>query len=251
MAATLALRNLSLCHGERVLVKDISLDLAGGEVRVLMGPNGAGKSSLLKAIAGHPDYRPSAGQILLDGVDIKELPPEERSRRGIFLAFQHPVDLPGVSIGQLLKSARQARLGPDETLDVVAFYRELYGALESLSVDRSWANRSANDGFSGGERKRCELLQILLLKPFFILLDEIDSGLDVDGTALVANVLCRLREAGTGILLVTHSRRLLDALTPDGVSVLRDGRLVRSGGAELAAEVERDGFLAIAGERNG
>jgi Fe-S cluster assembly ATP-binding protein len=247
----LSLQNLSLRQGENILIENVSFDIDGGGLHVLMGPNGAGKSSLLKAIAGHPDYRPFAGQILLNNVPINNFLPEERSRRGIFLAFQNPIDLPGVSVAQLLKSARQARLPPGEVFDVISFYNEFYEALGSLSMDRSWANRSVNEGFSGGERKRCELLQILLLKPAFILLDEIDSGLDVDALGLVGKTLRRLREAGTGILLVTHSRKLLDFLAPDSVLILHGGRLTGSGGPELAIEVERRGFQMFAKERNG
>ncbi|MDR0340254.1 MAG: Fe-S cluster assembly ATPase SufC [Puniceicoccales bacterium] len=250
MAGTLSLLNLSIKYGELALVEDVSLDVGAGRLCVLMGPNGAGKSSLLKAIAGHPDFLLSAGKILLNGIEINNLPPEERSRRGIFLAFQNPIDLPGVSVAQLLKGARQARLQAGETFDVISFYGELYTALGSLSMDRSWANRSVNEGFSGGERKRCELLQILLLKPSFVLLDEIDSGLDVDALVLVGEALRRLRETGTGILLVTHSRKLLEILVPDGVAVLQEGRIVRSGGPELAAEIERHGFQPFTGERH-
>jgi Fe-S cluster assembly ATP-binding protein len=247
MESTLSLRNLSVENGGRTLAEDITLDLRRGQLLALMGPNGAGKSSLLKAIAGHPDYPITAGELLLNGQKINSLAPEERSRLGIFLAFQNPIDLPGVSIAQLLKSARQLRLPPGGCLDVLAFYGELHGAMESLAMERSWTNRSVNEGFSGGERKRCELLQILLLKPSFILLDEIDSGLDVDAMRTVAEVLRKLLGEGSGILLVTHQRKLLDLLTPDRVCVLRGGRLVRSAGMELADELEREGFQAIAG----
>ncbi|MDR3317035.1 MAG: Fe-S cluster assembly ATPase SufC [Puniceicoccales bacterium] len=242
MDGALSLQNVCVDHGDRRLVRDFSLELRPEELRVLMGPNGAGKSSLLKALAGHPDYAISSGSVLLDGFSVAAASPEERARRGLFLAFQSPVALPGISLAQLLRAARQERLLPGKSLDIMAFYGELHGALDALGMDRSWSTRSTNDGFSGGEQKRCELLQILLLKPRYLLLDEIDSGLDVDALRLVVQTLRSLQQEGAGILLVTHYQRLLESLSPDGVHLLQDGSLLRSGGMELARELDVKGF---------
>ncbi|MDR2667886.1 MAG: Fe-S cluster assembly ATPase SufC [Puniceicoccales bacterium] len=241
MGNSLSLIDVSVAGGGKTILDAIDLELRGGQLVALMGPNGAGKSSLLKAISGHPDCCATSGKILLNGEEIGSCTPEERSRRGIFLAFQNPVELPGVTVAQLLKSARQMRLQKDENFDVLGFYDELHGALDGMGMDRSWANRCVNEGFSGGEKKRCELLQIIMLKPAFILLDEIDSGLDVDGIRLVADVLTDLIARGTGILLVTHQGKLLESLHVDNVAVLEKGKISRCGGLELAREIERSG----------
>ncbi|MDR1435836.1 MAG: Fe-S cluster assembly ATPase SufC [Puniceicoccales bacterium] len=238
----LSLDGLSVANGEKTLLSAVSFSVGAGEFAVAIGPNGAGKSSLLRAIAGHPDYAVTAGRLLFGGEEISRLAPEERARRGIFLAFQDPTELPAITIAQLLKAARQARLGAEENFDLLGFYDELHRALDSLSLDRAWANRPVNGGFSGGEKKRCELLQIMLLKPSFLLLDEIDSGLDVDGTRLVGAVLRNQLAGGVGILLVTHSKKLLDLLPVRKVHAINCGRLVRSGGIELVDAVERGGF---------
>jgi Fe-S cluster assembly ATP-binding protein len=239
---TLAVESLTVRCGDRTLVRDFSLKIGAGELHGLLGPNGAGKSSLLKTLAGHPDYIPVSGDCFLDGQPLEALGPDERARRGLFLAFQSPVELPGVSIGQLLRTARQMRLPPGEPLDVLAFYEELYALLEELGLDRNWATRGANEGFSGGEKKRCELLQLLMLRPLVALLDEIDSGLDVDAMGWVARIIQKLRRGGTAIVLVTHHPRFLFPLDPDRVHVMEGGKLVRSGDRELARAVDARGF---------
>lgn len=182
---------------------------------------------------GHPDYAIEEGTVVCDGESLLPLPAELRSMRGLFLAFQSPVELPGVSIAQMLRAAKQLRLPKGETLDVLAFQDELFAALDRLAMERCWANRGVHEGCSGGEKKRCELLQILMLKPRYLLLDEMDSGLDREALQLVAHVLGELRMEGTGILLVTHQRPLLDLLAPNKILMLRGGRLVLSGGVEV------------------
>jgi Fe-S cluster assembly ATP-binding protein len=242
MGKELAIDGLTVVQGGQCRVENFSTTLPAGHVHALLGPNGAGKSSLLRALAGHPDYAVVSGSARCDGESLLELSAELRARQGLFLAFQSPVELPGVTIAQLLRAARQVRLGEGEVLDVLAFHGELLAALDRLSMDHAWANRGTNEGCSGGEKKRCELLQILLLKPRYVLLDEIDSGLDRDALRLVAGVLDELRREGTGILLVTHQKSLLDLLNPDRVLLLRDGKLVRSGGRELLRDWEMGGF---------
>jgi Fe-S cluster assembly ATP-binding protein len=243
MGDSLSCEGLAVSSGGRTLVEGVSLAVHPGTVVALLGPNGAGKSSLLKAFAGHPDYPITAGFLRLGDAVANDFIPEDRARRGLFLAFQHPVDLPGVTVAQMLRRARQAQLGSD--FDVMAFQKELYAALDALGMGKEWLNRGVNEGFSGGERKRCELLQILSLKPRHVLLDEIDSGLDVDTLELLISTLDGLRRRGTGILLVTHYQRLLERLIPDAVHVLIGGRLVRSGTAELAREVCLGGFQGM------
>ncbi|MDR3117265.1 MAG: Fe-S cluster assembly ATPase SufC [Puniceicoccales bacterium] len=233
MGKELAIDAVTVLQGGQCRVENFSTALPAGQVYALLGPNGAGKSSLLRALAGHPDYAIASGSLTCDGESLRELSAEQRARKGLFLAFQSPVELPGVPISQLLRAARQVRLEEGQILDVLAFHGELLAAMDRLAMDHSWAGRGVNEGCSGGEKKRCELLQILLLKPRYALLDEMDSGLDRDALRLMAGVLDGLRREGMGILLVTHRKSLLDLLPPDRVLLLRDGKLLRSGGREL------------------
>ncbi len=225
---------------DREVVKGVDLTVPAGEIHAIMGPNGSGKSSLVSAIAGHPAFT-LTGQLFLDGEEISELEPDEKARRGLFLAFQYPVAIPGVTVGSFLRAAVSARRGQD--VPVREFRRELQAAMEALEMDRSFAGRYLNDGFSGGEKKRLEILQLLLLQPRFAMLDETDSGLDIDALRIVAGGINQAARGGEmGTLIVTHYQRLLNYVEPHVVHVFINGRIVRSGGPELALELEARGY---------
>jgi Fe-S cluster assembly ATP-binding protein len=238
----LELKNLHVAIGDKEIVKGLSLTIRSGEVHAIMGPNGTGKSTLSKAIAGHPDYTVTGGEILLDGVSILGLAPDERARAGLFLAFQYPSEIPGVSIANFLRAAQQARLGEGEELDASAYYKRLYGKMDQLKIDRKFTARAVNDGFSGGEKKRCEILQMAMLEPKFALMDETDSGLDIDALRIVADGVNAMRGPALGVLLITHYQRLLDYIVPDQVHVMWDGRIVKTGDKSLALELEAKGY---------
>ena len=242
---TLEIRDVHVALAEnqdKPIVKGVSLTIKSGEVHAIMGPNGAGKSTLSKAIAGHPDYAITSGDVLLDGKSILAMEPDERARAGLFLAFQYPSEIPGVSIANFLRAALQSRLGEGEDLDAVAYYKNLYAKMDMLKIDRKFTSRSVNDGFSGGEKKRCEILQMAVLEPAFALMDETDSGLDIDALKVVAEGVNRLRGPKLGVLLITHYQRLLNHIVPDHVHVMHDGRLVKSGDKNLALELEAKGY---------
>jgi len=224
------------------ILKGLNLEVPAGEVHAIMGPNGSGKSTLSKVVAGHEDYEVTEGRVLLDGVDIAELEVDERSRAGIFLAFQYPSEVPGVSNANFLRAARQARLPDGEEIDAVAFYKEMYAKMDELEMDRKFTSRSVNEGFSGGEKKRNEILQMMMLEPRYCLLDETDSGLDIDALKVVAKGVNSMRSENRGFLVITHYQRLLDYIKPDQVHVMADGQIVKSGGAELALELEKSGY---------
>lgn len=207
-----------------------------------MGPNGSGKSTLAKVLAGHPDYIVTGGDILLNGESILEVEPDERSRKGLFLAFQYPMEIPGVSNANFLRAAVQARLPEGGELDVTEFYQRLYEKMDLLEIRREFTARSVNEGFSGGEKKRNEILQMAILEPSYAVLDETDSGLDIDALKVVSNGVNKLRGPEVGILLITHYQRLLNYIVPDFVHVMSQGRIVRSGGKELAFELESKGY---------
>jgi len=207
-----------------------------------MGPNGSGKSTLAKVIAGHPDYRVTSGGVLMDGENLLELRPDERARRGLFLAFQYPSEIPGVTIANFLRAAAQSRLPEGEELEATDYYAKLYEKMDLLDIDRSFTSRSVNEGFSGGEKKRCEILQMAMLEPRFAILDETDSGLDIDALKVVAHGVNSLRSPNLGVLLITHYQRLLNYIIPDFVHVMVQGRIVRSGDKELALELEEKGY---------
>jgi Fe-S cluster assembly ATP-binding protein len=208
--SSLELIDVRVSLGEKEIVKGVSLALQSGEVHALMGPNGTGKSTLAKAIAGHPDYVISGGDIRLDGKSILEMEPDERARAGLFLAFQYPSEIPGVSIANFLRAALQSHLGEGEELDATAYYKRLYQKMDMLKIDRKFTARSVNDGFSGGEKKRCEILQMAMLAPKFAVMDETDSGLDIDALRVVADGVNQLRGPSLGIFLITHYQRLLN-----------------------------------------
>ncbi len=206
-----------------------------------MGKNGSGKSTLAKVMAGHPSYDVTGGEVLMDGKNILEMEPDERSREGLFLAFQYPMEVPGVSIANFLRAAVQAR-NPDEELDAVAYYQRLYSKMDALKITRNFTSRSVNEGFSGGEKKRCEILQMAMLEPSYAVLDETDSGLDIDALKIVAEGVNALRNPDRGFLVITHYQRLLDYIVPDYVHVMVDGRIVLSGDKSLALKLEAEGY---------
>jgi len=226
------------------ILKGVNLQLHAGEIHAIMGPNGSGKSTLAKIVAGHPAYEVTRGDIKFRGASILDMEPDERALAGLFLAFQYPVEIPGVSIANFLRTALQARLGSDEELDLFDFQDELMDRMKLLDMEPSFAERSINDGFSGGEKKRNEILQMAVLRPAVALLDETDSGLDIDALQIVARGVNTLREEDPEmtILLITHYQRLLDYIQPDFVHVMIDGKLVQSGGPELALELEKQGY---------
>ncbi|HEY0946832.1 MAG TPA: Fe-S cluster assembly ATPase SufC [Opitutaceae bacterium] len=227
---------------EKSIVKGLNLTIKAGEVHAVMGPNGTGKSTFSKAIAGHPDYVITKGDVLLDGKSVLEMEPDERARAGLFLAFQYPSEVPGVSIANFLRAALQARLAEGEELDATAYYKRLYEKMDMLKIDRKFTSRAVNEGFSGGEKKRCEILQMAMLQPTFAMMDETDSGLDIDALRIVADGVNKLRSDQLGILLITHYQRLLNYIVPDFVHVMYDGRIVKSGDKNLALELEEKGY---------
>jgi Fe-S cluster assembly ATP-binding protein len=240
--SSLVIQDLHVAIGEKVIVKGLSLTVNSGEVHAMMGPNGTGKSTLAKVIAGHPDYRVVSGDVLLDGKSILELEADERARAGLFLAFQYPSEIPGVSIANFLRAAQQARMSEGEELDATGYYKRLYAKMDLLKIDRKFTSRSVNEGFSGGEKKRCEILQMAMLEPKFALMDETDSGLDIDALRIVAEGVNTMRGPNLGVLLITHYQRLLDYIVPDFVHVMWDGRIVKSGDKSLALELESKGY---------
>ncbi len=242
---TLEIRDLTVALSAspaQPIVKGLSLTIKTGEVHAIMGPNGTGKSTLSKAIAGHPDYEITGGDVLIDGKSILEMEPDERARAGIFLAFQYPAEIPGVSIANFLRAAEQARLAEGENVDAAAYYKRLYSKMDMLKIDRKFTARSVNEGFSGGEKKRCEILQMAMLEPTFALMDETDSGLDIDALKIVAEGVNNLRGDTLGVLMITHYQRLLDYIVPDFVHVMYDGQIVKSGDKSLALELESKGY---------
>ena len=227
---------------EQEIIRGLTLTIPKGEVHAIMGPNGSGKSTLAKVLAGHPDYAVTSGSVTMDGEDILGLEADERARKGIFLAFQYPSEIPGVTIANFLRAAVQARLPEGEELEAVEYYQQLYAKMDLLEMDRSFTSRSVNEGFSGGEKKRNEILQLAMLEPKYAVLDETDSGLDIDALKIVANGVNSLRGPNLGVLLITHYQRLLEYIVPDYVHVMVHGRIVRSGGKELALELEEKGY---------
>ncbi|MDQ5977314.1 MAG: Fe-S cluster assembly ATP-binding protein [Verrucomicrobiota bacterium] len=240
----LEIKDLHISIGNKPIVKGFTLTIRRGEVHAIMGPNGTGKSTLAKAIAGHPDYTITSGEVLLDGVSVLEMEPDERARAGLFLAFQYPSEIPGVSIANFLRAAVQARMAEGEELDATGYYKRLYSKMDLLKIDRKFTSRSVNEGFSGGEKKRCEILQMAMLEPKVALMDETDSGLDIDALRIVAEGVNAQRASSVapGILLITHYPRLLDYIVPDFVHVMHDGRIVKSGDKSLALELEAKGY---------
>lgn len=247
MTAVLEIRNLHVTVADQEILKGIDLLVRQGEIHALMGPNGSGKSTLAYALAGHPNYEPTAGQVIFDGKDLLELEPDERSRAGLFLAFQYPVAVPGVTVANFLRqaiNARQRADNPDDKgISIPAFRRLLKEKMDVLNMDHKFAGRYLNEGFSGGEKKRAEILQMATLEPKIAIMDETDSGLDIDALRIVAEGANSMREQfNMGLLVITHYQRILDYIEPDHVHVMLGGRIVESGGPELALQLEKKGY---------
>ena len=238
----LTIEDLHISIADQEIIRGLSLTVPKGEVHAIMGPNGSGKSTLAKVMAGHPDYVVTSGTVLMDGENVLELEPDERARKGLFMAFQYPSEIPGVTIANFLRAAVQARLPEGEELEATDYYAKLYKKMDMLEMDRSFTSRSVNEGFSGGEKKRNEILQRAMLEPKYAVLDETDSGLDIDALKVVAHGVNALRGPNIGVLLITHYQRLLNYIVPDHVHVMVQGRIVRSGGKELALELEEKGY---------
>ncbi len=228
------------------ILRGIDLEVPQGEIHALMGPNGSGKSTLAQVLLGHPAFEVTQGRILFKGEDVTELGPDERAKRGMFLAFQYPVEVPGVSVSNFLRTAANAVR--DEDIPVREFMQSLRENMEALGMDPAFAGRSINEGFSGGEKKRNEILQLAMLKPELAILDETDSGLDIDALRIVADSVNRLKGPEIGFLVITHYMRILEYLKPDRVHILMAGRVVRSGGEELARELEDKGYEELRAE---
>jgi Fe-S cluster assembly ATP-binding protein len=238
----LKIENLHAQIPGREILKGLTLEVKPGEIHAIMGPNGSGKSTLSKVLCGHVDYEVTQGSVTLDGANLLEMEVDARSRAGLFLAFQYPFEIPGVSNANFIRAALQARLPKGEDLDAVAYYKSLYKRMDELEMSRSFTARSVNEGFSGGEKKRNEILQLMMLEPKYAVLDETDSGLDIDALKIVSKGVNAMRSPQRGFLVITHYQRLLDYIRPDVVHVMIDGRIVRSGGPELALELEEKGY---------
>jgi Fe-S cluster assembly ATP-binding protein len=243
--SVLEIKNLqvqvSTDEGPKDILRGVDLTVRAGETHALMGPNGSGKSTLAYAIAGHPKYDVVGGSVTLDGQDVLEMSVDERARAGLFLAMQYPVEVPGVSVSNFLRTAITAIRG--EAPNLRNWIKEMKDSMSALQIDSTFAERSVNEGFSGGERKRTEILQMELIKPKLAILDETDSGLDVDALRVVSEGINRVRATGqTGVLLITHFTRILNYVKPDYVHVFHNGRIVREGGPELATEIEENGY---------
>jgi len=247
----LEVRNLTATVAGVEILKGLTLTIHAGEVHAIMGPNGSGKSTFAKALAGHPAYTVTGGEVLFEGRNLFELAPEERARAGLFLGFQYPIEIPGVTNAAFLRMAYntvQGARGKDE-MDPLEFDDYVQDKLKLLDIDPAFLERSVNDGFSGGEKKRNEVLQMAILEPTLAILDEADSGLDIDALRIVANGVNELRKPDNAVLLVTHYQRLLNYITPDYVHVMDGGRIVKTGGKELALELESRGYDWVSEER--
>ena len=248
--ADLEIQNLHVRAGDKPILKGLDLSVSKGEVHALMGPNGSGKSTLSYALMGHPNYEVTAGSATLDGVNLLELEPDERAKAGLFLAFQYPTAIPGVTVANFLRLAVTNIRHPERKeghvlIPMREFRKELKSAMDELGMDSEFARRYLNEGFSGGEKKRAEVLQLSLLKPAIAILDETDSGLDIDALRIVADGVNAMRGPDFSALVITHYQRLLDYIVPDRVHVLVNGRVVKSGGPELAKELEASGYASV------
>ncbi len=242
----LNIRDLHVKIGEKEILKGVSLSVAQGEVHAIMGPNGTGKSTLAYTLMGHPGYEVTGGEACFKGQNLFDLGTDQRSRLGLFLAFQYPVSIPGVTVANFLRTAvnarRKATNPEDRGIPIPAFRKMLIEQMDALKMDHSFAGRYLNEGFSGGEKKRAEVLQMAVLKPEIAILDETDSGLDIDALKVVSEGVNLLKEQNVGVLLITHYQRMLNYIKPDVVHVMMDGRIVESGGSDLALHLEEHGY---------
>lgn len=246
--SVLEIKDLHVSIEDKEILKGVNLTLKTGEIAAIMGPNGTGKSTLSAAIMGNPNYEVTQGEILLDGENILELEVDERARLGLFLAMQYPSEIPGITNAEFIRAAMNAGKEDDNKISVMDFITKLDEKMEFLGMKEEMAERYLNEGFSGGEKKRNEILQLLMLEPKFALLDEIDSGLDIDALKIVSKGVNAMRGDNFGAMIITHYQRLLNYITPDVVHIMMDGRVVLSGDAELAARLEKEGYAKIAEE---
>ena len=238
----LIIKNLYANVAGKEILRGVDLELQTGEIHALMGPNGSGKSTLANVLLGHSKYEVTQGEILLNGDDLLALSTDERARRGLFLAFQYPVEVTGITIGKFLKRATEVIYSENGKMNLTSYLRDLRGNLDFLEMDQQFINRYLNDGFSGGEKKRMEILQMLMMKPTYAIMDETDSGLDIDALKVVSKGVNKLKGESFGALVITHYQRILNYIKPDFVHVLYGGRIVVSGGEELVTELEDKGY---------
>ncbi|GGC81646.1 vegetative protein 296 [Thalassobacillus devorans] len=240
--STLEIKNLHVAiEGEEIL-RGVNLTIKGGEFHAVMGPNGTGKSTLASAIMGHPKYEITEGEVYIDGKDVLEMEVDERAQAGLFLAMQYPSEISGVTNSDFLRSSINARREEGDEISLMKFIKEMDGTMDLLEMDKNMAQRYLNEGFSGGEKKRNEILQLMMLKPAIAILDEIDSGLDIDALKVVSKGINQMRDENFGCLIITHYQRLLNYIAPDKVHVMMQGRIVKSGGPELAQRLEEEGY---------
>ncbi len=243
--STLTIKDLHVAIEGKEILKGVNLEIKGGEIHAIMGPNGTGKSTLSSAIMGHPKYEVTSGTIELDGKNVLEMEVDERARAGLFLAMQYPSEINGVTNADFLRSAINSRLGEGNEISLMKFIRKMDKQMEFLEMDLDMAQRYLNEGFSGGEKKRNEILQLMMLEPKIAILDEIDSGLDIDALKVVSKGINEMRGGDFGCLIITHYQRLLNYITPDHVHVMMQGRVVKSGGPELAQRLEAEGYEGL------
>jgi Fe-S cluster assembly ATP-binding protein len=255
VGAALEIRNLHVNVDDKPILKGVNLIVQEGEVHALMGPNGSGKSTLSNTVMGHPAYQVTAGQIIFEGVDIIELEADERARLGLFLAFQYPVAIPGVTVANFLRNALNARMKASDPaskgIPIPAFRKLMVEKMDMLEMDHDFAGRYLNDGFSGGEKKRAEILQMAVMDPKIAILDETDSGLDIDALRIVSEGVNRLTGPNLGVLVITHYQRILNYIKPQFVHIMMDGQIVESGGPSLALELEERGYDWLREKQNG
>ncbi len=255
MGAALEIRNLHVSVDDQPILKGVDLVVKQAEIHALMGPNGSGKSTLANTIMGHPAYEITAGQIIFDGQDLLELETDERARLGLFMAFQYPVAIPGVTVANFLRNAINARMQDDDPdskgISIPAFRKLMLDKMDVLQMDPSFGGRYLNDGFSGGEKKRAEILQMAVLEPKIAVMDETDSGLDIDALRIVADGVNTLSDSDLGVLLITHYQRILNHIQPQFVHIMLDGQVVESGGSELATHLEEHGYNWLREKQNG
>lgn len=242
MASTLEIKDLHVSIEDKEILKGVNLTINTDEIHAIMGPNGTGKSTLSSAIMGHPSYEVTKGEVLLDGVNILELEVDERAKAGLFLAMQYPSEITGVKNADFMRSAINAKREEGQEINLMQFIKKLDKNMDFLDIDKDMAQRYLNEGFSGGEKKRNEILQLMMLEPKFAILDEIDSGLDIDALKVVSKGINQMRGENFGALMITHYQRLLNYITPDKVHVMYAGKVVKSGGPELAKRLEEEGY---------
>ncbi|MEJ3717231.1 Fe-S cluster assembly ATPase SufC [Paenibacillus polymyxa] len=242
MATNFKIEGLKATIEGKEILKGINLEMKGGEIHAIMGPNGTGKSTLASALMGHPKYEVTDGKVTLDGEDVLDMEVDERARAGLFLAMQYPSEIAGVTNSDFLRSAINARREEGQEISLIKFIRQMESKMKELEMNPEFAHRYLNEGFSGGEKKRNEILQMMMLDPKIVVLDEIDSGLDIDALRIVANGVNAMRSEDRGFLVITHYQRLLNYIKPDYVHVMMQGRIVKSGGPELAEHLEADGY---------